>query len=401
MDISFDSQKNLLFPLNNENEYNNCFNMKDENFLCNIRRNDFFIDNNEYDFDIPLCFENENSLDYNQRRGNLFLEDISNTHYSEQSYYFPLFKNINTSPNTIKENNLTNLDNHISNTKLLFENKKELSPKILYENGINVIIRLYNISKELKLKLLLDTNTKNNEIEQIKRVLESNNIKRRKRSNNLKYRPDHILSKLVNIINLSLYKFINKLINALFTNEKLNQILSELILLKNLSNKDLKEIIKKNDYVFRYQLTKNNEKLNLLNFTLNEYFSVKISSKYNKLKYPSNYNQLILEKLLKDETNKDIFDFILNDLLIKDWLEIFLYKKSFEDFDKYNSFDKIRRNKIKGNLERIDKYINKIYKNDKIYFHCFSLIAYNLNKYLLNKESRNRVEKQEKEENQV
>ena len=234
MDISFDSQKNLLFPLNNENEYNNSFNMEDESFLCNIRRNDFFIDNNEYDFDIPLCFENENSLDYNQRRGNLFLDDISNTHYSEQSYYFPLFKNINTSPNTITENNLTNLDSHMSNTKLLFENKKELSPKILYENGINIIIRLYNISKELKLKLLLDTNIKNNEIEQIKRVLESNNIKRRKITNNIKYRPDHILSKLVNILNLSLYKFINKLINALFTNVKLNQILSELILLKKM-----------------------------------------------------------------------------------------------------------------------------------------------------------------------
>ena len=211
----------------------------------------------------------------------------------------------------------------LSNTKLLFENKKELSPKILYENGINVIIRLYNISKELKLKLLLDTNIKNNEIEQIKSVLESNNIKRRKITNNIKYRPDHILSKLVNIINL----FMNKLINALFTNEKLNQILTELILLKNISNKDLKEVIKKSDYVFRYQLTKNNEKLNLLNFTLKEYFSVKISSKYNKLKYPSNYNQLILEKLLKDETNKNIFDFILNGLFIKIGMKYFYIKK--------------------------------------------------------------------------
>ena len=66
-----------------------------------------------------------------------------------------------------------------------------------------------------------------------------------------------LLSKLVNIINLSLFKFINKLIIALFTNEKLNQILNELILLKNISNKDLKEVIKKNDYIFRYQLTKN------------------------------------------------------------------------------------------------------------------------------------------------
>ena len=171
-----------------------------------------------------------------------------------------------------------------------------------------------------------------------------------------------LLSKLVNIINLSLFKFMNKLINALFTNEKLNQILTELILLKNISNKDLKEIIKKSDYVFRYQLTKNNEKLNLLNFTLKEYFSVKISSKYNKLKYSSNYNQLILEKLLKDETNKDIFDFILNSLFIKDWNEIFLYKKDLNDFVIYKVF----------------------------YFHCFFFIAYNLYRFLIMKEKRNK-----------
>ena len=41
------------------------------------------------------------------------------------------------------------------------------------------------ISKELKLKLLLDINTKNNDIEQIKRVLESDTKKRRKACNNI------------------------------------------------------------------------------------------------------------------------------------------------------------------------------------------------------------------------
>ena len=51
--------------------------------------------------------------------------------------------------------------------------------------------------------------------------------------------------------------------------------------------------------------------------------------KYTKSNYPSNFNELILDKILKDEVNKDILNFILNDLLIKDWLEIFLYKKKF------------------------------------------------------------------------
>ena len=63
-----------------------------------------------------------------------------------------------------------------------------------------------------------------------------------------------------------------------------------------------------------------------------------------------------------------------------------------EDFDKYNSFDKSKKNKIKENLERIDKYINKIYNKNKnkIYFHCFVLIAYNLYRFLIIKEKRNK-----------
>ena len=42
--------------------------------------------------------------------------------------------------------------------------------------------------------------------------------------------------------------------------------------------------------------------------------------KYTKSNCPSNFNELIINKILKDEVNKDILNFILNDLLIKDWL---------------------------------------------------------------------------------
>jgi hypothetical protein len=156
--------------------------------------------------------------------------------------------------------------------------------------------------------------------------------------------------------------------------------------------RDLKVVIKKNDYIIRSKLETREEKLNFVNLTLKKYFSFRISPKYDKSKskYPSNYNELIIEKLLQDVDNKDIFDFILNDLLIKDWLEIFLYKKVLGDFYDYNLFDKTQRTKIKENLERIDKYINKIFKKDKIYCHCFFLIAYNFQRFLLLKEKRNK-----------
>ena len=108
-----------------------------------------------------------------------------------------------------------------SKGKRLFEIKKETIPKYFTENSINNIIKRFNISKELKLKLLLDININNNEIEQIKRVLESDTKKRRKRFNNDLYRTDHILKKLINIINSSLLNFINNLIGSLYSKERI------------------------------------------------------------------------------------------------------------------------------------------------------------------------------------
>ena len=179
-------------------------------------------------------------------------------------------------------------------------------------------------------------------------------------------------------------------------------ILEGIIPSDEIIDSDVKNVIKKNDFIIRGKLETKEEKLNLLNLTIKKYLCGKISPKYTKSNYPSNFNELIINKILKDEDNKDILNFILNDLLIKDWLEIFLYKKSFDDFDKYNTFDKIKKNKIKGNLERIDKYINKIYnkKNkNKIYFHCFFLIAYNLYRFLIMKEKRNKSKIDNQQEN--
>jgi hypothetical protein len=99
-----------------------------------------------------------------------------------------------------------------------------------------------------------------------------------------------------------------------------------------------------------------------------------------------------------------VFEFILNELTVKDWLELFLYKKEFKDFKNYQSFSISKKNKIKGSLRGIDKYLHKIikpcesYKNNKIYFHLFSLISYNLRRFLLNKENRNRNQEETKKE---
>ena len=91
--------------------------------------------------------------------------------------------------------------------------------------------------------------------------------------------------------------------------------------------------------------------MDFLKLSLKNFISDNISNKYDLLKYSSNYNKLIIEKILKDENNKDIFEFILNDLTVLDWLELFLYKKQFEDFKNFKSFNIYKKNKIKGSLK--------------------------------------------------
>ena len=390
MDICSDCDIDDSFPESNKSAYNDYSCFGEENFF-EFNPNDFFVQKNK-------------GNNYNEFLGNLFFSQYKEDNeyieddkkYREQLYFF---SNLN------KETNLTDKNANKPKRKL-FEIKKENVPKYFTENSINNLIRRFDISKELKIKLLLDINIENNEIEQIKRVLESNTKKRRKRFNNDLYRTDHILKKLINIINSSLLNFVNNLIGSLYSKERIYLILEGIIPSNEIEDSDLKNVIKKNDFIIRGKLESKEEKLNLINLTIKRYLCGKISPKYTKSNYPSNFNELIIDKILKDEDNKDILNFILNDLLIKDWLEIFLYKKSFEDFNKYNSFNKEKRNKIKGNLERIDKYINKIYnkiynkKNkNKIYFHCFFLIAYNLFRFLIMKEKRNRNKIDNKQEN--
>ena len=114
---------------------------------------------------------------------------------------------------------------------------------------------------------------------------------------------------------------------------------------------------------------------------------------------PSDANRLIISKLLQDEKNKDIFDFIFNKLKMEDCLYIFTYQKELDDYTE-NSLSEEKLSIIRKSLIRIDKIdLIKNDKNSKNYFHCFSIIIYNLKDFLDNKEGRNRKKKLESKEN--
>ena len=139
--------------------------------------------------------------------------------------------------------------------------------------------------------------------------------------------------------------------------------------------------------------------IELLNYTLKQYFSLEISSKYSVITYLRNYNELILNRLLKEknDANYQLIDFILNEFKISDYFDIFLHKKDLEDLNKYNSLAENQKEIIKNNIKQIEKYFCDE-KVDKIYFHCLALVAYNLRRLLFMKEIRKPKKKSEKNE---
>lgn len=234
MDISFDCGINDVVNEKNKGAHNYSFCSEDEilneqepinNFLVlnskNNNPNIFHIKDNVNPFFCVQKIESESDL---------FIEDIPNP---EKIYFLSLSNNNNDNKfisNINKETNLTDLHADKSKIKKIFEIKKECLPKFFSENSINImIIRHYDISRELKSKLSLDVNINNNNIDQIKRVLESDTKKRRKTCNKSLYRTDHILIKLINIIDSSLFNFINNLIASLYSKEKIYRFLDGVI----------------------------------------------------------------------------------------------------------------------------------------------------------------------------
>ena len=277
------------------------------------------------------------------------------------------------------------------------------------ENDINNIIKTININEEKK-KLLFLSNDENNEViknfrnnlffkekKRIQNQFRNTNIilnskKGRKLKNDNsnrthnKYSPDNIIKSIKTKINDSLILFVNKLIYSIYDIKEINIILEDLDLPRIKKDSNNFKVLKKNDYKTRVKKTSKLHNLELLSLTINEYISYDVSSKYKN--YPSNYNRLIIEKLLEDKQNRDIFNFIFNNLKIEDWLDIFLYKKEIDYYINSTQLNEYKINIIKESLVRIDNDFFEMFKKDKIYLYCFTLMIYNIKRYLLMKEGR-------------
>ena len=322
----------------------------------------------------------------------------------------------NNTQQTIQDSTKTS-----SNTdKIIVVTKQRKSSKIKFETKTNpvleeeinkIIINKMKINQEDKLKFLLDINPKDIRILKIKDELindeskgkyieekiafkvENGQILGIKRnddsieSNRRKSKSDNIIKKIKNRIIDFLLSFVNKLINSLYSKDKINQILSKLNL--PLIKSQNEDVLKKIDHKIVANHTNKSYNLEFLSYKLKDLLSKMNSERYS---IPDNYNELIISELLKDDENKDIFNFVFNEIDIEAWLQIFTYQKELECYMKNSLANEEHELKLKENMIRIDEYLMKYLnseKDDKIYYHCFLLLLYNFRIYLSNKKGMN------------
>ena len=361
-------------------------------------------------------FDNDNYNKDEYDHNNISLNSDKRNNDIEGEYFdYNIGNNGQFKEEDIKKLFVSYKDNKSMQTDLDEKSKNNTIFKIdkerFYEEDINMIIQKMNISKENKRSIFLNNEDNYEEINNIRYKLFLKGKFRMKKQRNYsmfkiyakkgrklkmdnsnrthnKYQPDNIIQSIKTTINHSLLFFLNKLINSIYDKTQINQILYQLNLPLIKKDRKLKlfKLIKENDYDININNTSKSYNLKFLNFTINNYISNNISRKFKKK--PPNYNKLIIKKLLEDEQNNDIFNFIFNYLKIEDWLDIFIYKKEIDNYFNNNQLNQIKINKIKENLIRIDDLLLKMYKDNKLYFHCFTLMIYNFKKYFLSKEGR-------------
>ena len=374
--------------------------------IPNDKRNNFPLDiqlPDSYNINVESSIDNDDIYNLYNPEEIFFRNDII---FKSVEYYFENKYCVTTN----KSGN-----SNLNETKNKFSVKIEYKP--YFEKEINQIIKQMDLNKENNEKFLLNPNYNNIYIQNIKEILTKNNnirrinknqdniIKKEEKKNNIgrkkkndnsksnhnKYIPDNIVKKIKNRISDFLIEFINNLINSIYNTNEINKILLNLNLHK-FELKNQKKIIKKIEHKFSANLTKKEDNLKLLNSTLKEYLSNKISTK--NVNYKENQNELIISKLLEDDENKDIFKFVFQELKIEDWLQIYTHQKNIDDYIYRYDLDEEKECKIKKSIVGIDEYLKKLItlenENDnKLYYHCFLLLIYNFRLYLDLKEGRN------------
>ena len=219
------------------------------------------------------------------------------------------------------------------------------------------------------------------------KIKEAKKIGRKKKEDTMihdhnKNSEDNIIKKIKAKITNYLINFINKVINLSFSEEKIKSYIKKI---KDDKEPEKEDLIKILDYDQTINMNKKEQNLKFLKMSLKEYLSIDISRKFKH--YPKDSNKIIINEILKNEKDDKILMFILNDLTLEDFIDIFTRKKEFESYNKLNN-EQIYF--LKENFTYVESLLEKIYNedNDTYYFSRFIVVLYNLRRFFFVQESR-------------
>ena len=398
-----------IINLNYKNIYNN-------NELFSIDSlNDNLYDKNKND-EFEFIF-NENKNDDNSLYDNeeyLFIKSTAIRTNQKNQNQNP-YKELNTNE-IYKKEVISNLNNILLNEKNKINDFQTLMPPVQYnyEKIKKEILPKLNLVKEIKDKFINSDNLKELEYKMCDEVFlgpkkrnrnkndkNKETIKKigRKRkndnsfSNHNKDSHDNIVKKIKAKILGYLLIFVNSILKSVLEENKIKYYIS--LIKKVQYDKDLiiEDLIKDLDYNKIVNETKREKNLNFLKLPLKDFLSNEISPKFST--YSRDSNKKVINEIIKTEKDNKIISFILNDLTLGNYIDIFLYKKELQDFGKLDEED---IDKIMDKFNRIDYLLNEIgqLNNENNYFSIFISIIYNIERWFFIKKERNK-KKLEKE----
>ena len=345
---------------------------------------------------------NDNNNDLNS--GDKQLTNLKTINYKKEN------NNDNEEKLNYKNNYQNKPLNKNSNIKKELNEKKEiqLPPKQYTSKEIKEIISKLDIDKKIKEAFIIDEKVNKIEIDMndetfinIKRRNRANKIKTKKEKKKLgrkkkdepengkhtKHSNDNMIKKIKSNLLHYLIRFINNILNILL-NDNNNKILLYIKFMKtNKKEKEykIKDLIKKIDYEKTMNKTEKEINLKFLKMPLKDFLSQDISSKYKTLK--KNANKRVIDEILLNENDNQIIKFLLEDLTLGDWIDIFTYKRELKDFI---TLDEEKNKIIMDNFTRVDKLLKEIYElhNENNYFSLFFSILYNFERWFFIKKGR-------------
>ena len=379
-------------------------------------------------FEVNVESGNPNLL---EETGSFDLKGFYNENWNN---YYNIMNNNNNNDNNNNNNNNNNKNNNNSNnvfnkvnnsstdtikiikpklnSNLQFDIDRPIPEPFFEKDIIQIVRKKFNNYSGIITILSSNTNKQNNFVKKVKKEISEKIIKRNKRYNlevkdtkqfgrkrkndesirsHNKYTADNIINKIKNILKKYLITFVNNIIFCLYTQEKINKILTTLKLPKHVSLSLIKDI----DYKSIANIKNKKENLALLNLSVRKFLSFNVSDKYKRIKYKENenltkYNKLIIDHLFKDEKNKAIFNFIFNELNLENWLDIFIHQKELDDFPQFKLLNKNEAVIIEESLVRLENFLEELNKEGEVYFLCFILLIFNYRRYYSIKQERKR-----------